>query len=182
MSYVYALNFNSSHRMNTVFRILLAESWKQECDSGDVEDDQHTNDVDEDPLTIFLLVTLVAPDCLLQVTHKGGRTSQGQNGWAKILKMKSLEIKTKTSSVLPDGSEEPGRVNLQRTWERGKLQIPEPTGEQMRSFLSIFSKRNHLASKQQGSQKPHPAVQSVHVGLRWACIVVAVKCRLKVVF
>ena len=61
--------------MNTVFRILLAESWKQECDSGDVEDDQHTNDVDEDPLTIFLFVTrLVAPDCLLQVTHKGGRT------------------------------------------------------------------------------------------------------------
>ena len=81
--------------MNTVFRILLAESWKQECDSGDVEDDQHTNDVDEDPLTIFLAVIFVAPDCLLQVTHKGGRTGQGQDGWAKILKMRSLDIKTK---------------------------------------------------------------------------------------
>ena len=90
--------------MNTVFRILLAESWKQECDSGDVEDDQHTNDVDEDPLSIFLAVTFVAPDCLLQMTHKGGRTSQGQDGWAKILKIKSLEIKRKSFIVGISGS------------------------------------------------------------------------------
>ena len=61
--------------MNTGFRIVLAEFRHEEGHSGDEEDDEDADGVDQDPLSILLAVLLVAPDRLLQVPHEGGRPS-----------------------------------------------------------------------------------------------------------
>ena len=78
--------------VNTGFRILLAEFWHQEGHSRDEEDDEDANGVDQDGLWVLLAVILVAPDCLLQVTHEGSRPCQHQDSWAEILNKEGLII------------------------------------------------------------------------------------------
>ena len=65
--------------MNTGFRILLAEFRHQEGHSGDEEDDEDADGVDQNSLRVLVAVLLVAPDRLLQVTHEGGRPGQHQD-------------------------------------------------------------------------------------------------------
>ena len=51
--------------MHTCLRILFAKSCHQESYSGDEEDDEDADDVDQHPLCILLAILLVAPDGLL---------------------------------------------------------------------------------------------------------------------
>ena len=66
--------------MHTGLLLVLAELGEEEGDAGDEEDDEDPQAVDQHGLAVLGPVPLVAPDCLLQVTHKGGRTGQGQDG------------------------------------------------------------------------------------------------------
>ena len=65
--------------------MFCAEFGEYESDPHYEEDDEDARDVDDDSLRVVLVVLLVTPDCLLEVSQESCGRCQDQDGGAKVL-------------------------------------------------------------------------------------------------